>query len=260
MYQHIWSVIGSLIILYSIFIVDCTSERILKLVNSWRSSEIWWLVFYGPGTLCHAWNILVDFITGCSSSDTFKHYRNTYLFSLSFWAHINTLVYDCVGCPCSSLYRLWCYPFTLHYMASSLWLVGCCCIFSDMRDNAEEWCWPTHSQLMLLGQHHRWSVFAFSCLNFLHWPHAAWTCIHICVFILYSELELFCFFVFFTDILIVCLKSCLQCFIGQLIGHLALACIKSCHETVPAHHCSMVPAGCLQVSNSVSFQCFSTVG
>jgi len=53
-----------------------------------------------------AWNTLPDFVTDCSSSRAFKQYLKTYLFSLSFWAHNNTLFYDCVKRPSSSLCRL----------------------------------------------------------------------------------------------------------------------------------------------------------
>jgi len=35
------------------------------------------------------------------------------------------------------------------------WLL---CLSSDMCDYAEEWCRSAYSQLMLLGQHHGWSV------------------------------------------------------------------------------------------------------
>ena len=66
-----------------------------------------------------AWNTLPDFITDCSSSRTFKQYLKTYLFSLSFWAHNNTLFYDCVKRPSSSLCRLRRFKivyFTLHYI------------------------------------------------------------------------------------------------------------------------------------------------
>jgi len=66
----------------------------------------------------HAWNTLPDFITDCSSSHTFKQYLRTYLFSLSFWTHNNTLFYDCVKRPSSSLCLLRRFKivyFTLHF-------------------------------------------------------------------------------------------------------------------------------------------------
>ena len=64
-----------------------------------------------------AWNTLPDFITDCSSSRTFKQYLKTYLFSLSFWAHNNTLFYDCVKRPSSSLCRLRRFKMSiLHYI------------------------------------------------------------------------------------------------------------------------------------------------
>jgi len=53
-----------------------------------------------------AWNNLPDFITNCSSAPTVKQYLKTYLFSLSIWAHSNTLIHDCVKRPNSSLCRL----------------------------------------------------------------------------------------------------------------------------------------------------------
>ena len=65
-----------------------------------------------------AWNTLPDFITDCSSSRTFKQYLKTDLFSLSFWAHNNTLFYDRIKRPSSSLCRLRRFKivhFTLHY-------------------------------------------------------------------------------------------------------------------------------------------------
>jgi len=46
-----------------------------------------------------ACNTLPDFITDCSSTRTFKQYPKTYLYSLPFWAHNNTLFYDCVKRP-----------------------------------------------------------------------------------------------------------------------------------------------------------------
>jgi len=67
-----------------------------------------------------AWNTLPDFITDCSSSRTFKQfYLKTYLFSLSFWAIINTSFYDYVKRTSSSLCRLRRFKivfFTLHYI------------------------------------------------------------------------------------------------------------------------------------------------
>ena len=68
-----------------------------------------------------AWNTLPDFITDCSSLRTFKQSLTTYLFSLSFWAHNNTLFYDCVKRSSSSLCRLRRFKivrFTLHYITN----------------------------------------------------------------------------------------------------------------------------------------------
>jgi len=67
-----------------------------------------------------AWNTLPDFITDCSSLRSFKQSLKTYLFSLSFWAHNNTLFYDCAQRPSSSLCRLRRFKiivsFPLHYI------------------------------------------------------------------------------------------------------------------------------------------------
>ena len=67
----------------------------------------WW------PSVCRRWascleyptRLLTDFITDCSSLRTFKQSLKTYLFCLSFWAHNNTLFYDCVKRLSSSLCR-----------------------------------------------------------------------------------------------------------------------------------------------------------
>jgi len=78
-------------------------------------------VYAGP----RAWNTLPDFITDCSSLHTFKQSLKTYLFGLSFWAHNNTLFYDCVKRPSSSLCRFRRFKivrFTLQYI-TLLWIL-----------------------------------------------------------------------------------------------------------------------------------------
>ena len=92
----------------------------------------WWPSVCRRWASCFAWNTLPDFITDCSSSRTFKQYLKTYLFSLSFWAHNNTLFYDCVKRPSSSLSRL--RRFTLHYKTFSLNLNSWTYV-SGMRDD-----------------------------------------------------------------------------------------------------------------------------
>jgi len=65
---------------------------------------------------------LPDFITDCSSLCTLKQYLKTYLLSLSFWVHNNTLFCDCVNRSSSRLcclQRFKIVRFTLHG--------GCCC-------------------------------------------------------------------------------------------------------------------------------------
>ena len=60
-------------------------------------------------------------------------------------------------------------------------------LFSDMRDYAEEWCWSAHSQLVLLGQHHRRSVIT----NFHAWTFLYTTaqCPSMCAFVLVIQLN-----------------------------------------------------------------------
>jgi len=83
-------------------LLSSSSSALLVPVTRRTTLGDWAFAVAGP----HAWNTLPDFITDCSSSRTFKQCLKTYLFSLSFWVHNNTLFYDCVKRPSSSLCRL----------------------------------------------------------------------------------------------------------------------------------------------------------
>ena len=84
---------------------------------------------YNPVTayICCHWASCLEYPIRLFVTHTFKQYLKTYLFSLSFWACNNTLFYDCVKRPSSSLCYLRRFKivyFTLHYITIVIiWLV-----------------------------------------------------------------------------------------------------------------------------------------